>query len=83
MKEKYLFPEALFIEVEANIITTSGDDLPIYQNPEAGDFGPGGSVLLVSSLAPMGCCIKCNSPRNEGNEAACNNCGQVLLFCRK
>ena len=79
MKEKYLFPEALFIEVEANIITASVNP-PYGGDPEAPDMGQGGALELIFTVAPMGCCIKCNSPRNEGNEAACNNCGQVLLF---
>ena len=42
MKEKYLFPEALFIEVEANIITAS-DDLP-DGDPEAPEYKHVGSL---------------------------------------
>ena len=45
MKEKYLFPEALFIEVEANIITATADGPYIPSEDEkAPDFGPGGAV---------------------------------------
>ena len=35
MKEKYLFPEALFISVDADIITTTADDFA----PDRGDGG--------------------------------------------
>ena len=45
MKEKYLFPEALVIEVEANIITATVNDPYIPSEDEnAPDIGNGGDI---------------------------------------
>lgn len=38
MKEKYLFPEALYINVDANIITATVD-VPEEERPDLGDGG--------------------------------------------